>query len=139
MEPTPVYKQLASLVTARKNCATKQNAEWYVKHTTAIEQIVKDHMPSGSGWDFATKIDFGNSTGEKLVMYGEYHHMIGGGYYDGWTAHTITVRASLAFGISISISGRNRMDIKEDIHQMFHAALNQLIAWDATQERYTAV
>ena len=46
------------------------------------------------------------------------------GSYDGWTDHVITVRPSLAFGFELKISGPNRNDIKEYIHDTFDTALS---------------
>jgi hypothetical protein len=49
------------------------------------------------------------------------------GYYDGWTEHTLTVRPSLAFGIDLKFSGRNRNQIKDYLHEVFHEALTHEI------------
>lgn len=59
------------------------------------------------------------------------------GMYNGWTEHVITVRPSLQFGITLSVSGRNCNDIKDYIAEIFQHALTQTIAWDGTG--YTAV
>lgn len=40
------------------------------------------------------------------------------GYYDGWTAHTITVTPSFS-GFNLLISGRDRNDIKAYIRDTF--------------------
>jgi hypothetical protein len=46
------------------------------------------------------------------------------GYYDGWTDHIVIVSPSFD-GIDIKISGRNRNDIKDYLHDVFHAALTE--------------
>lgn len=46
------------------------------------------------------------------------------GFYDGWTEHKVTVTASLVFGMKIAISGPNRNDIKDYIHQTFESILS---------------
>lgn len=138
MNNQPAYKILASLVQARTNCIKSNNSEWKLKHEERIEQIVADFLPSGSGWDCGTKIDLGNSTGEKLVLYGEWHHMNDGGFYDGWAAHVITVRPSLAFDLSISISGRDRNEIKDYLRDTFAQCLDEILTWDIVNERYTS-
>ena len=119
-----LYRELASLVRARLNCEISGNKEWFEKHEARIEELVKNYMPSGSGFDCGTKIDLDKSTPEKLVFYTDFHHM-NEGYYDGWTEHRITVRPSLAFGFTLTISGRNRNEIKDYIHQVFDCALNE--------------
>jgi hypothetical protein len=137
MDKRILYKELASTIQARANCLKSNNAEWLAKHTERIHQLV-DLLPSGSGWDNGTKIDLDASHANKIVLYGGFHHMNDGGFYDGWTEHTITVTPSLAFGFDLRISGRNRNDIKEYLHEMFSHALRQEIVWDAQTEKYIA-
>ena len=120
---TKVYQQLASLVTARENCAKSGNDVWFDKHEEAIETIVNNYMPSGSGFDSGTKIDLDKSTGDKLVFTTSYHHMNDGGYYDGWTDHTVTVKPSLLHGFTLNISGRDRNDFKDYAYDVFQIAL----------------
>lgn len=120
-----LYRELASLVRARLNCEETGNREWFQKHEERIEELVKNYMPSGSGFDCGTKIDLDKSTPEKLVFYTDFHHMNEVGYYDGWTEHRITVRPSLAFGFTLTISGNNRNEIKDYIHQAFDCALDE--------------
>ena len=120
-----LYQELASRIQARLNCAESGNVEWFEKHEARIEELVKNYMPSGSGFDCGTKIDLDKSTPEKLVFYTDFHHMNEVGYYDGWTEHRITVRPSLAFGFTLTISGKNRNEIKDYIHQAFDCALNE--------------
>src|SRR5690348_16396792 len=105
-----LYSELAGAVQARRNCEQSGNTEWFDKHSLTIKRLVADFMPSGSGWDSGTHIDLDLSHAEKLVFYGEFHHMNDAGYYDGWTNHTITVTPSFS-GVNLRISGRNRNDI----------------------------
>jgi hypothetical protein len=131
-----LYKRLASAIQARKNCEQAGHAEWFAKHSETIEQLVRDFMPSGSGWDRGTKIDLDASHADKLVLYGEFHHMNDGGFYDGWTEHTITVTPSLLHDFNVRISGRNRNDIKEYLHEMFSSCLEQTIVWSDEKQRW---
>ena len=140
-----LYKQLAQTVQARKNCAEKdahgnmRNPEWFERHGETIEQLVRDFMPSGSGWDCGTKIDLDASHADKLVFFGSFHHTNDGGMYDGWTEHTVTVTPSLSFGYHIRVSGRNRSDIKEHLHETFSYALETRIAWSEEKQRWIDV
>ena len=140
MTPTKriLYKELSSAIQARKNCEQAGNAEWYVKHSETIEQLIADFMPSGSGWDCGTKIDLGASHADKIVLYGEFHHMNENGMYDGWTAHVVTVTPSLLNDFNIRISGRDRNDIKDYLHEMFDACLRQAIVWSEEKQRWIA-
>ncbi len=141
MLPRKLYQILAGSVQARLNCLadeerTNEKHAWTVKHTYIIETLVKEFMPSGSGIDSGTKIDLDQSTGEKLVFHFGYHHMDEYGGYDGWTEHKLTVTPSLQFKFNLSISGRNRNDIKEYLHETYSCALDEVLEWDNEQECY---
>lgn len=125
MNNNQLYCELASLCQARQNCVEKNNDEWERRHAARIESLVKSCMPSGSGFDSGTKIDLVLSDGERLVFDTSFHHMNDNGMYDGWTDHRVIVSASLLHGFRLSISGRNRNEIKEYIHEMFEIALSQ--------------
>ncbi len=119
----PLYSTLASLVQARLNCIKANNSEWLIKHEQAACELVKSHMPSGSGIDCGTKLDIDRSNGDKLVFTFSFHHMNENDMYDGWTDHTAIVTPSLAFGFDLMITGRDRNRIKEYLHDIFHYAL----------------
>ena len=120
-----LYSELASTVDAMHRCEEKpeQYGEWASKHADAINTLVHKYMPSGSGFDCGTQLDCIESHAEKLVFTTSFHHMNDGGYYDGWTEHTITVTPSFIGGFNLRISGRNRNDIKDYIHETFSQAL----------------
>lgn len=117
-----LYSELASAVAARKNCENHNNTEWFDKWTERLEDLQREYLPSGSGFDSGTKIDLDASHADKLVLHTSFHHMNEAGYYDGWTEHVITVTPAFD-GINIRISGRNRNDIKDYISQTFHDSL----------------
>jgi hypothetical protein len=119
---------LARLVEARLNCLkSEKHEDWLDKHEERIETLVKDMMPNGSSVDHGTTIDHDRSTGERLVFTFDYHHMDEYGGYDGWTSHTLTVKASLAHGLTLKISGPDRNQIKEYLHDTYYCALTQLV------------
>jgi len=126
MKSKLVYQTIASLVQARLNCIQAENHEWLFKHTSRIEAIADLHLPSGSGIDCGTKIDLDESTSEKLVLNLSYHHMDDWGSYDGWTDHQIIVTPSLAFGFNLRVTGKNRNDIKEYLHEVYSCALGEV-------------
>ncbi len=121
---TKLYAQLAMLICARLNCISKGNSEWEAKHEEQILSIVKDTAPSGSGIDCGTKINLDDSAPEKLVFDFSYHHMNDGGYYDGWTEHRLIVTPSLQFGCNLKITGKDRNDTKEYLHEVYSYWLN---------------
>jgi len=143
-----LYSELASTLQAYKYLSAVKPGQhasmanvslWMDKHRARIESLVKDQMPSGSGFDSGTTLDIEASHAEKLVFLTSFHHMNEVGYYDGWTEHSITVTPSLAHEIHLRISGRNRNDIKEGIHQAFHSALTFDISetWEFSEKERT--
>ena len=130
IHPKPVYRQLANLILARDNCVRCGNSEWRLRHEDSAHRIVKQFMPSGSGIDSGTWLDLDaclRHPGERLVFYAPFHHMNEGGMYDGWTEHMVIVTPSLWHDFDLRITGRDRNDIKEYLHEVFHAALMQKI------------
>lgn len=121
-----IYEHIASRAAARLNCANDR-PEWFAKHEAAADALCKAHMPIGSGFNCGTSIDWGRTTGDKLVFVTEFHHMNEHGYYDGWTQHVVTVRPSLVYGFTLHISGRDRNGIKEYIYQVFADALRRKV------------
>lgn len=152
-----LYSELSRLIQARRNSAQKmstlnpnavsastamhendyhQAENWFDSHTETIEELVKQHLPHGSGFDSGTKIDLDASHAEKLVFTTSFHHMNDGGFYDGWTDHTVTVTPSLAGEFHLRISGRNRNDIKEMMYQDFDYALRTDVTYDLYLEHF---
>lgn len=119
-----LYQELAGLMLARENCVASKNTEWFGKHTERLEGLVKSHMPSGSGFDSGTTLLVENSTSEKLVFQTSFHHMDEYGSYAGWSEHEVIVKPSLFDGFSLRITGRDRKDIKDYIHETFAYSLN---------------
>jgi hypothetical protein len=114
-----IYQEIASKLNSMENCRKSGNDAWLMQHKQDIIRIVENEMPSGSGFDKGTQLNWDKSTPEKLVFETSFHHMNEDGMYDGWTAHTITVKPSLQFGFNLKVSGPNLNDIKSYIHEMF--------------------
>ena len=123
----PLYRVLAGLVIAIETCEESGNTEWKDKHKENLHKLVEEHMPSGFGFNSGTWINRERSHGDKLLFYTSFQHMNEGGYYEGWTNHTVTVRPSLFYGIELKIGGRNRNDIKSHIEEVFAIALKRLV------------
>lgn len=110
-----VYRAIASANNARMNCIANGNAEWKVRHTQKIEQLVREYLPSGSGYDNDTKIDFDCSSNDELIFRTSFHHMDENGYYCGWSNHKVIVRPSFD-GIRIDIKSEYPDDIEETMN-----------------------
>ena len=87
---------------------------------------LEDSLPSGSGIDGGTKIDK-SSKPDRLILTMSFHHMDETGTYDGWTEHAIIVKPSLAFGVDIKITGRDKNGIKEYLAEVYQDALTQTV------------
>lgn len=132
-----VYQIIAQTLQAYQNCmADPAKADWADKHRERIDGIVKNCLPSGSGIDSGTKFDWDKSTPDKLVFQADYHHMDGNGYYSGWAEHQVIVKASLAFGLEIRITGRDRDNIKDYLSDCYHSALTDTAVWSVKADNY---
>ena len=131
-----LYSELASLLIARRNCAQSNNTEWFERHSDTIEDLVDTYMPRGSGFDRGTKLDVDASHANKLIFNTSYHHMDEMGGYDGWTEHTITVTPSLTHRFHVRISGRNRNNIKDYMHDCIYDALTSYVTYTLLKDHF---
>lgn len=139
-----LYSELARTIEARRNSAqniakqpdASNSKHWFDRHTETIERLVKQHMPSGSGFDNGTALDLDASHADKLVFHTAFHHMDEAGGYDGWTEHTVTVTPALGHDYHLRISGRNRNDIKEMMYEEFAEALRTDVTYDLFIDRF---
>lgn len=127
---TPLYVILARCIGARTRCEETGNSIWFDRWTRQIHFIENELLPTGSGIDSGTKIDLDRSTEERLVLTTSFHHMNDSGYYDGWTNHDVVVRPSLTSGIGIKISGPNRREVKDYLHESYEIALRAPLSAD---------
>jgi hypothetical protein len=75
-------------------------------------------LPFGSGIDKGIKFDWDNSKPNKLVFNFSFHHMKDG-YYNGWTDHKLILTPSFTVGYDMRISGKDKNDIKDHLHDVF--------------------
>lgn len=125
-------QQIAVAVQARHNCehGNTLNAEWLARWTERLDDIARNVLPSGSGFDNGTTIDLDNSNAKQLAFETSFHHMNEHGMYDGWTEHRVVVKPAFD-GFTITVSGRNRNDIKDYIAETFHHVLSETYEWPA--------
>lgn len=141
MKIQPLYLSLSVLLARQHNlimndaCAAnatsiKHDAYWAV--TNEIARLIKDHLPSGSGFDNGTTLLTDGSDlrlKPRLKFSTSFHHMDENGYYTVWTHHVVTVDADFD-GLRIKVDGANTNDIKDFIADTFHQALTQEVkAW----------
>lgn len=93
-----VYQQLARLVD------WNPTGEYLDSKNKRVEDLVKNYLPSGSGFDGDISIDE-KSTDKKIILHVEYHHMNDNGFYDGWSTFKIIITPSLAYDYSLVVKG----------------------------------
>ena len=123
-----VASELSTRLLAMEYCCKSSNVEWFKRHRRTIDAIVKQFLPSGSGFDSGIEflnLDGRAHDGTSLKFRAAFHHMDESGY-TGWTTHCITVRATFA-GFDLKISGSNKNDIKDYIADTFNIALTEEI------------
>jgi len=120
---SPLYQKFASALSGFINSQKNNNQLWIIKHEESIDDLLKEHMPSGSGFNSGTCLEYEKSTPEKLVFGTYFHHMDENGYYTKTTYHEIVVTPSLLYGFSLKITGKNYNDIKEYIGDIFNQSL----------------
>ena len=81
-----LIQHIASTIDARQTCHKVGNDTWYVNHGHTLSTLAT-LLPSGSGIDCGTSIDVENSTGERIVLGVDFHHMDENGGDDGWAQH----------------------------------------------------
>lgn len=129
-----LYELIAQTISARANCIMmarlkdKNEHEFIYKHEETLLKIAQ-HLPSGSGIDSGTVIDYDASNENKIVLLIEYHHMNDCGMYDGWTAHKMILTPAFIGGFDMRITGRDRNDIKSYLADTYNHALNEEVEY----------
>jgi hypothetical protein len=123
----PVYEMLFSALSAWDNCKRGGNDRRSMEQAwdMYIDDIVKNHLPSGSGVDNGTKLDRVTSLRRDMLVFDcAYHHMNEHGMYVGWEDYTIFVKPSFIGKIEISrVTGRDRNMTKEYLADIYRIAL----------------
>lgn len=133
MQKEPVFRVIARKLEYLQQARTDQER---VNHATYMDDanndldyIEREALPSGSGIDSGTRIDRDQSKPNRIVLDFSFHHMDEHGYYDGWTQHRAIVTPSLTAhsGFELRITGRDRNQLKDYLHDVFDTALNETI------------
>ncbi len=118
-----LYQKIALALESWNNCLKTGNIEWESRWAERLEKMSKQ-LPSGSGLDLGPRLDLDRSTPNRLVIsHCDYHHMNDHGMYVRWTEHQVIVTPSLAHGFELRVTGRDRNQIKDYIHEVFDNTL----------------
>lgn len=127
-----VVQRLATLIMARLNCTKSGNINWQDRHESSIETIIKENLPSGSGIDGETTIDYEKSKPDRIVIDSSYHVMDENGMYAGWVDYRVIITPSLQFGFESNIIGnfsgnRDAAGVKDYLYEIYEHALSEVI------------
>ena len=95
-----------------------------------IEELARNYLPGGGGFNSGTTVDLDKSTATKLVLNTSFQHSNQHGSYTRWTDHVVTVTPSFARGIDVKVGGENYNDIKEYMGDIFRSLLKREVADD---------
>ncbi len=113
-----VAQEIAMVCDARNYAIEHKRYDLVNARNDILDMIEREALPSGSGIDNGCTIDRDESTGDRIIINLGFHHMDENGYYCGWSSHTATITASIAYGLMIDIdsdfSGLDPDDIDED-------------------------
>jgi hypothetical protein len=126
MKTAPLYIALATLCQRYRNTARQfalGNPSMAEHCLEEAHRLVREYMPSGSGFDAGTELVIDVCDERCLVFKTAFHHMDEHGGYAGWTEHKVKVTAEFG-GFDIYVVGRDRDQIKDYIAETFHQALN---------------
>lgn len=121
-----VFQLIATAAASMKRCQNTGNKVWADRWAARLTHIERELLPSGSGIDSGTKINWSATGGAEIALNCSFHHMDEHGTYDGWTDHTVRVRPCFEHpGFTIhDITGVNRNEIKEYLADVFIEALD---------------
>lgn len=88
-------QKLAQLLDARRNCVDSRHE---------IEEMIK-RLPSGSGIDHGSKINYEKCSEKRIVIDSAFHIMDSNGTYTSWIDYQVTVTPDLQFLFNLKIVG----------------------------------
>lgn len=146
----PLYLAIATLLQRQRYLADsflhsqqESSRNHYLAMKVHVEDVLtaflKEHLPSGSGFDAGTQLDSDSCEVKNREFPGRlwfetsYHHMDEHGGYDGWTEHNVVV-VPVFGGFDIKVSGINKNGIKDDIAEVFHNVLSTEVEYAPVPE-----
>lgn len=133
--PQTMAAALVSCETALKRSVESGNPEWVTRWQTRIAKLI-ELIPSGSGIDRGPRKRSDVEISSTAIRFEiGYHHMNEGGFYDGWTEHTITIRPAFE-GVDVRVSGPNRNEVKDHLHEAMEYAFTRHVVWDELAQRW---
>lgn len=117
-----VAAAIAAAYRAHENCLDAGNLEWAFKWEARLDNLIKECLPSGSGFD--GDITLVEVADNKLVFAVPYHPMNSNGYYEAWEAARVVVRPVWG-GLDVTARGAGSMH-NDYIAEEMHAHLSEV-------------
>lgn len=125
-----------SCKTAFTNSLDNGNGEWVTRWRKRLTMLV-ELIPHGNGIDIGPRTCDDVSVEPSAIRFSvSFHHMNSDGFYVGWTEHDVTIRPAFD-GVDVQISGRNRRDVKDHLHEVMEHAFTRHVTWDESAQRWT--
>ena len=118
-----ILRAFSEALQAMRNCEKSGNNEWRRRWLDYLAKL-QSELPHGSGLDGKVEFILDKCNATRVVIFAEFHHMNGHGYYDGWTEHEIIVTPTFC-GPEFRVTGRDRNGIKDYLAELFDHALDQ--------------
>jgi len=136
MKPQTMAAAFTSARAAYVNSLNNGNGEWVTRWRVSLAKLV-ELIPSGGGIDRGPRTwDDVEISSNAIRFEVGYHHMNENGFYDGWTDHTIVIRPAFD-GVEVRVSGRNRGEVKDMLHQTMEHAFTRHVTWDEQRQHWT--
>jgi hypothetical protein len=122
----PVWQHLGSMVESFYRFHQCDRPEYVVKVVTSIDDLCREFLPSGSGFNNGTQWvepDHWDTKPSIVKLKTAFHHMNETGCYDGWTDHQVKFWSTLGGSLDLVVTGKDRNGIKDYIGDTFHDAL----------------
>lgn len=133
MAKLPLYMVIARTLLAIRNCQASNNTEWEARHTERLDRLVREYLPSGSGFDSGCKVKSVGINGRFIVL-APFHCMNSDGFYTGWEDYRIHVYPHLAFGFDIGcLEGKDRDGTLEYVLDTVHECLSAEVSEYASE------
>lgn len=108
-----MYQTVSSKIATLVRSYQSISLPWKNNIMMELDDLVRNHLPCGSGFDTSPELDTEKSTTNQLIFYSDYHVMDDNGTYAGYANFMITVDGDLT-DINVSCLITNSEDFEID-------------------------
>jgi hypothetical protein len=132
-QPERLYQVLAQYIGTYQRHQAKDDHEGQARWARLAHALFKQYNLFGS---FDAKLLLEDCTENKIVFEIDFHHMNDNGYWDGWTSHIVRVWPDLSCGFRLTISGVNKHDIKDYLHEVADNMMNTVVTREVSKSLF---